>query len=228
MRKPCILMVEDEPTILQVNAEYFGAQGYDVVTAASLGAARTALEESPPDLILLDVMLTDGSGFDFCREVRRQTSAPIIYLTALGAPEDEERGFALGCDDYVTKPYQPNILAARVAALLRRTGAASGGRLEMPPLSVDTKTGLCVLDGADIRLAQMELRLLYFFMENFGKRLDHDTIYENVWGMPAIEGSHTVKEHVYRLRKKLDMTSPDSYFQITSEGGVYLFGKVRY
>lgn len=228
MRKPRILMVEDEPTILKANAEYFEAQGYEVVMAASLSAAHAALQESPPDVILLDVMLGDGSGFDFCSAARRQTSAPIIYLTALDGHEDEERGFALGGDDYVVKPYRLNILAARVAALLRRTGIASGGRLELPPLSVDTKTGLCQLSGRDIKLSQMELRLLYFFMENFGKRLDRDVIYESVWGLPALEGTHTVKEHVYRLRKKLDMASPDSYFQITSEGGAYLFGKVRY
>lgn len=133
MRKPRILMVEDEPTILKANAEYFEAQGYEVVTAASLSAAHAALQESLPDVILLDVMLGDGSGFDFCSAARRQTSAPILYLTALDGHEDEERGFALGGDDYVVKPYRLNILAARVAALLRRTGIASGGRLELPP-----------------------------------------------------------------------------------------------
>lgn len=228
MHKPCILMVEDEPTILHSNAEYFRAQGYNVIACANLCDARMAFMETPPDLILLDVMLTDGSGFDFCSEVRRQSSAPIIYLTALNSPEDEALGFSLGCDDYVSKPFLPNILAARVAALLRRVGSISGGRLEIPPLSVDTKTGLCILAGRNIQLTPMELRLLYYFMEHFGKRLAHNTIYESVWGMPATKGSHTVKEHVYRLRKKLDMSSPDSYFQIVSEGGVYLFGKVRY
>lgn len=228
MKKPRILMVEDEPTILKTNAAYFEAQGYEVAAAASLSDARAALQETHPDLILLDVMLTDGSGFDFCSEVRQQTSAPIIYLTALGAYEDEERGFALGGDDYVVKPYKLNLLAARVAALLRRTGVASGGRLELPPLSVDTNTGLCLLSGQRVNLSQMELRLLYYFMENFGRRIDRDIIYESVWGMPPMNGSHTVREHVYRLRKKLNMAGPDSYFQITSEGRAYLFGKVRY
>lgn len=221
-------MVEDELTILKANAEYLQAQGYDVVTAASLREARAALLEFPPDLILLDVMLPDGSGFDFCQEARKQTSAPVIYLTALDSHTDEERGFALGGDDYVIKPYRLNILSARIAALLRRTGVASGGRLEIPPLSVDIKNGVCMLDGEQIALSKMELRLLYFFMENFGRRIARDQIYENVWGLPVLEGSHTVKEHVYRLRKKLDMASIDSYFQITSEGGSYLFGKVRY
>ena len=228
MKKSCILMVEDEPAMLKMNAEYFEGQGYTVTAAATLAEARAALHDSPPDLVLLDVMLPDGSGFDFCREVRQLSAAPVIFLTALGDSTDEEQGFALGGDDYVVKPYQISVLAARVTALLRRAGAISWGRLEIPPLSVDTRVGRCLLDGRQINLSQMELRLLYFMMENFGKRLHRDAIYESVWGTSAQSNSHTVREHIYRLRKKLDMSSPDSYFQITSEDKEYLFGKVRY
>ena len=228
MGKPHILMVEDEPAILKANAEHMRARGYEVTATASLSAAWAAFQNSPPDLILLDVMLGDGLGFDFCDKVRRQSSAPIIYLTALGRYEDEERGFALGGDDYIIKPYNLNILAARIAALLRRVGSASGGRLEIPPLCVDIQAGLCRLSGRRVFLSRMELQLLYFFMENFGRRIERDVLYEKVWGMPAMEGSHTVKEHIYRLRKKLDMANPNSYFQIVSEGKAYLFGKIRY
>lgn len=228
MESPHILMVEDEPAILKANAEYMRTQGYQVTAVASLSSAWAAIQNSPPDLILLDVMLGDGSGFDFCNKIRQQSSAPIVYLTALGGSEDEERGFALGGDDYIIKPYNLNILAARVAALLRRTGRASGGRLEIPPLIVDIKASLCTLSGQRIFLSRMELQLLYFFMENFGRRIERDVLYEKVWGLPALEGSHTVKEHIYRLRKKLDMANPNSYFQIVSEGKTYLFGKIRY
>lgn len=228
MDGPHILMVEDEPTILKANAEHLRSLGYRVTAVASLSAAWAAFLNSPPDLILLDVMMGDGSGFDFCNKVRQQSSAPIVYLTALGASEDEERGFALGGDDYIVKPYNPNILAARIAVLLRRTGSAFGGRLEIPPLTADIRLGLCTLSGRRIFLSHMELQLLYFFMENFGRRIERDVLYETVWGMPAIEGSHTVKEHVYRLRKKLDMANPNSYFQIVAAGKTYLFGKIRY
>jgi DNA-binding response OmpR family regulator len=228
MGKPRILMVEDEPAILKANAEHLCLHGYDVTQASCIADAWASFENSVPDLILLDVMLGDGSGFDFCNRVRQQSSAPIVYLTALGSYKDEELGFALGGDDYIVKPYNLNVLTARIAALLRRVGVPSGGRLEIPPLSVDITTAQCKLLERNIELSRMELLLLYFFMENFGRRIEHDVLYEKVWGMPAMPGSHTVKEHVYRLRKKLDLANPNSNFQLIAEGKTYLFGKIRY
>jgi len=121
MEKAKILLVEDEPSLLKANEEFFQKQGYEVFAAKNLETARNILRESPPDLVLLDLMLPDGSGFDFCREIREQSTAPVIFLTALGDVKDEEQGFALGGDDYIIKPYDMNRLELRVAAIMRRT-----------------------------------------------------------------------------------------------------------
>ncbi len=221
-------MIDSHAPTLNFFAKYFKTLNYNVATTATLLDAWAALQELLPDLILIDPFMPDGCGFNFCAQARLRTSAPIIFFASQSSFATEERAFALGCDDYIAKPYSPALLAARISALLRRTGATSSGLLEVAPLSVDAKTGLCLLNGKKINLSPMELRLLCFFLENFGRRVHRDTIYENVWGMPALEGSHTVKEHIYRLRKKLGMANPASYFQITSEDGTYTFGKVRH
>jgi DNA-binding response OmpR family regulator len=228
MDKAKILLVEDELSLLKANAVFFKEQGYEVFTANTIEAARRTLCKMPPDLVVLDVMLPDGSGFDFCREVRQQSSAPVIFLTALGDVNDEEQGFALGGDDYLIKPYDMNRLGIRVAAVLRRTTAQSTGRAEIPPLYVDPGAGQCVLNGRNIILSPMELRLLHYFMKNPNKMIHRSKVYEDVWGASPSAVTNTVVEHVYRLRKKLGMTEADSYFQISSEKQDYMFSKIRY
>jgi DNA-binding response OmpR family regulator len=186
------------------------------------------LHEKRPDLIILDVMLPDGSGFDFCSELRKKLFAPVIFLTALGDIKNEEQGFALGGDDYLVKPYDLNRLGMRAAAILRRTTAQLSGRVEIPPLSVDPASGFCILNGENISLSPMELRLLHYFMKNPNKMIHRDKVYEDVWGASESAVSNTVVEHVYRLRKKLGMTEADSFFIITSKKQDYMFSKIRY
>lgn len=224
-----ILVVEDEPALLKANTRFFSEQGYEVITADTLTAAQQKFKESPPDLIVLDIRLPDGSGFDFCREIREHSSTPVIFLTVLEDVKNEEQGFSLGGDDYLIKPYDMNRLGIRVAAILRRTKEPVSGRAEIPPLSVDPAAGLCVLNGEKIALSPMELRLLYFFMKNPNKMINRDKLYADVWDAPAMGNAQTVVEHVYRLRKKLGMIdNPDSYFKIASEKQDYIFSKIRY
>jgi DNA-binding response OmpR family regulator len=228
MDNPRILLVEDEASLLKANTVFFMEQGYEVCAANSLAAARRMLRETPPSLVVLDVMLPDGSGFDFCRELRELSSAPVIFLTALGDVKDEEQGFNLGGDDYLVKPYDINRLGMRVAAILRRTQSLTTGRAEIPPLYVDPASGQCVLNGESIILSPMELRLLHYFMKNPNKMIHRSKVYEDVWGASASAMTNTVVEHVYRLRKKLGMTNPGSYFKIASEKQDYMFSKIRY
>jgi two-component system phosphate regulon response regulator PhoB len=121
-----------------------------------------------------------------------------------------------------------NRLGIRVAAMLRRTTIQSTGRAEIPPLYVDPAAGNCVLNGKHISLSPMELRLLHYFMKNPNKMIHRNKVYEDVWGASPLAITNTVVEHVYRLRKKLGMTEPDSYFQISSEKQDYMFSKIRY
>ncbi len=148
MKKVKILMVEDESDVLHINREYFEGKGYEVICASTLNQAGFLLEEHNPDLILLDVMMPDGSGFDFCRKVRQKTNAPIIFLTCRGENESVVNGLLQGGDDYVTKPYDLNVLNARVAAQLRRAGVMTAGRIELPPLTIDFLSGEATRTGS--------------------------------------------------------------------------------
>ena len=136
-----LLLIEDEADILEINREYFVGKGYHAVCAPTLAQARFQLEDYAPDLILLDVMMPDGSGFDFCAELRQKTNAPIIFLTCRDENESVVKGLLQGGDDYVTKPYDLNILSARVAAQLRRAGIMTAGKIELAPLTVDFLAG---------------------------------------------------------------------------------------
>ena len=187
MKQATLLMVEDEVDVLAINKEYFEGKGYEVVGAATLAQARFQLEEHNPDLILLDVMMPDGSGFAFCAELRQKTNAPIIFLTCRDENESVVKGLLQGGDDYVTKPYDLAVLAARVGAQLRRTGDMTAGRIELPPLSIDFLMGEASLDGVRIPLTQKELQLLGCFAMFAGRRLSYDEIYRRAWAavLPA-------------------------------------------
>jgi len=202
VRKHRILIVEDETDVLDANRIYLEGEGYEVICAINLSEARNAVWEQPPDLILLDVMLPDGSGYDFCGEIRKFTAAPIIFLTCLNGNEQIVGGFSLGADDYMTKPYNMDILGARVAARLRTAGAGSGV-ISLPPLKIDLHTGKVWMDGKEIILSAKEIQLLAFFAENAGRTFSPEEIYTGVWGEATVVSSNTVRVHISNLRSKL-------------------------
>lgn len=228
MKKIKLLMIEDEADVLEINREYFEGKGYEAVCAATLSKARFLLEEHAPDLILLDVMMPDGSGFDFCAELRQKTNAPIIFLTCRDENESVVKGLLQGGDDYVIKPYDLNILSARVAAQLRRAGIMTAGKIELSPLIVDFLSGEATLDGEHIPLTQKELQLLGCFALFAGRRLTFEEIYRRAWGEMSPSASGTIKTHVANLRKKLKLDD-GSWFELVSSGrNEYVFSKVRY
>ena len=228
MKKVGILMVDDEVDVLAINKEFFEGRGYEVNCAATLEQARFQLEEHSPDVILLDVMMPDGSGFDFCKELRQKTNAPIIFLTCRDENESVVKGLLQGGDDYVAKPYDLNVLSARVGAQLRRTGVMAAGKIELFPLSVDYLLGEATLDGERILLTQKELQLLGCFALFSGRRLSYDEIYRRAWGGSSPGAAHTVAVHVANLRKKLGADG-GGWFELSNSGkGEYIFSKVRY
>lgn len=229
VRRATILMVEDEPDILKSNREYLAARQYQVISANTVEEARRLFRQHRPDLVLLDVMLPDGNGFDFCREIRLNAAIPVIYLTGLGGSDDIIRGLALGGSDYIVKPYDMKVLEARIAAKLRDVGQFVSGRLiELPPLRVNLITGEATLEGLQVRLSQKELQLLAFFVDHAGQRLSREKLYEAVWGATPNNSTHTVTEHVHRLKKKLKMDEDTCAFRLVAEGPDYLFCKVKY
>lgn len=223
-----ILMIEDDTNIISINREFFEAKDYEVFCALTLNHARFQLEECNPDLILLDVMMPDGSGYYFCTELRQKTNAPIIFLTCKDESENIVKGLFHGGDDYITKPYDLNVLNARVDTQLRRTRVMNDGKIELFPLLINFLTGEAVLDGEHIPLTQKELQLLGCFALNVGKRLSYDEIYGKAWGGSSTGAAHTVAVHVANLRKKLRIND-ESWFELSNSGtGEYIFSKVRY
>ena len=197
-----ILLVEDNEKIMQGNRRMLLRRGYEVAAALTLGEARKALKAQRPDLIVLDIMLPDGSGLDFIGELRRYSKVPILLLTGLTTPEDIVRGLRLGGDDYLAKPYDFGVLLARVEALLRRAEQIPD-KLTRGRLSLDVAAGAAALDGTDLLLTQKEFALLLIFAQNEGRFIRAEVLYEKVWKQPMLGDSQSLKKTVYRLREKI-------------------------
>lgn len=201
-----ILIVEDEPGIASFIAMYLEKEGYSV-TAAANGEDGVALAaEGIPDLVLLDIMLPDIDGFEVCRRLRQNADVPIIMLTARDDSTDKVVGLELGADDYITKPFDPRELVARVKAVLRRSEGGGGPAPETlvaGELRLDTARHEVEAGGAPVKLTAKEFELLYYLMLNQGLALSRQQLLEHVWGYDFFGGTRTVDVHVNQLRKKL-------------------------
>ena len=210
-----ILLVEDNEKIMYGNKQMFEWEGFDAIAASSLRDARACIEKHKPNAIVLDIMLPDGSGLDFIRELRESENSgiPILLLTGLTAKEDVVNGLKAGGDDYLTKPYDFSELLARVEALLRRAGRVPEvivkGRL-----SLDITSGVADLDGTDLLLAKKEFALLLIFIQNEGRVVNMEYLYEKVWNTSMID-RNTLKTTINRLKAKI----LDSGWHITSSRG---------
>ena len=199
-----ILLVEDNEEIMYGNKRMFELEGYDTVTALTLAGAREAIGESRPGAIVLDIMLPDGSGLDFMRELRESGNSgiPVLLLTGLAAKEDIIRGLKAGGDDYLTKPYDFSELLARIEALLRRAGRVpeviAKGRL-----TLDVTAGVAALDGTDLLLNKKEFALLLIFAQNEGRFISSEYLYEKVWNAPMANSGNALNMTMSRLRSKL-------------------------
>ena len=223
----CILIVEDEVDVLRANEQFLKDLGYRVYCAETLKAAWECIWEYPPDLILLDVMLPDGSGFDFCKNLRKYSVAPVIFLTAMGEDASIIDGLSQGGSDYIVKPYSQAVMAARVAAQLHGK-AANSPRLELPPLYIDLVAGTVIQNGEKIKMAPKELQLLAYLVKNRGRILTQEQIYADVWDAPPETMGNIVRMNLSRLRQKLRFGSEDSCFDLSSSHRGYRFIRVRY
>ncbi len=221
-----LLLVEDETDVLDINAKHLKSLGYEVFTATTIEQARRIIWEFPPDLLLLDIMLPDGSGLDFCTEFRKTNTAPIIFLTCLDDKESTLQGLLNGAEDYVIKPYNIDILSARIAAQLRRT-RQSNGQFFLPPLILNKDTGQVTLCEKDIPLTPKEFQTLCFLAERNGQEFSQSAIFKAVWQEnPETMGS-TVRVTVSRIRSKMRFQD-DGYFEIMTTGsGGYAFLRLQ-
>lgn len=197
-----ILCVEDEIHILENNRKALEDNGYAVLTAENLSEARKLLGSQSVDAIILDIMLPDGSGLDLLKELRESGSKiPIFMLTAWGKPSDIARGLREGANDYLSKPFDYEVLIARIEAMFRNLEQLPE-RITYGAFSFDISTGQAFLNGADMLLTQKEFALLLLFVQNENRVMRAEYLYEKVWNTPMNKDSQALRRHISALRKK--------------------------
>ena len=205
MERTKILVVDDESRMRKLVKDFLQKNNYEVLEAGDGSEALDIFfEQNDIALIILDVMMPKMDGWQVCREIRNYSKVPIIMLTAKGDEKDELQGFDLGVDEYISKPFSPKILVARVEAILRRAGkAASGDVMEAGGIHLDQAAHMVTIDGQNVELSYKEFELLTYFMENKGIALSREKILNNVWNYDYFGDARTIDTHVKKLRSKL-------------------------
>jgi len=223
MAAPRLLLVEDDPALAELLEFRFRQQGYAVTVTPDGDEALLLASEEVPDLVVLDWMVEGTSGIEVCRRLRKGKATahvPIVMLTARGAEDDKIRGLETGADDYVTKPFSPRELLARVSAILRRIRPALAGEvIEVGDLSLDATAHKVTRRGQTIALGPTEFRLLRHFMEHPGRVFSRGQLLDAVWGSESEIELRTVDVHIRRLRKGIEIEgAPDPVRTVRSAG----------
>jgi len=221
-----ILIVDDEPHIVELVRYNLEREGFDVLTAGDGREALRQVREGAPDLVILDLMLPEVDGFEVCRQIRRTSAVPILMLTARGRELDRVAGFELGADDYVTKPFSPRELVARVRAILRRAGRElleAQAPLQADGLHLDPATREVFLHGRPVELTAKEFDLLALLMRHPNRVFTRDFLLEHIWGHDYFGSTRTVDMHISRLREKIEDDPAAPTFIQTVRGVGYKF-----
>lgn len=203
--KNTVLIVEDDERMRVLIRDYLVNEGFEALEAENGFEAMKVLSDNNPDLIILDIMMPEMDGWDVCRKLREHSEIPIIMLTAKSEEDDKLFGYKLGADDYITKPFNPQILAAKVKVLLKRTVSVIGAAafLQAGNVLVDTKTHNVLAGGKSVRLTTKEYDLLLYMVQNKNMVLSRDQILDAVWGFDFYGDLRTVDTNIKRLRIKL-------------------------
>ena len=205
MERIKILVTDDEARMRKLVKDFLNKEGYEVIEAADGNEALDRFyEDNGKSLIILDVMMPGPDGYEVCKEIRSQSDVPIIMLTAKGEERDELQGFNTGADEYISKPFSPKILVARVNALLRRSNKLeTDERIEAGGIVLDKTAHTVTIDGAAVELSFKEFELLTYFMENQSVALSREKILNNVWNYDYFGDARTIDTHVKKLRSKI-------------------------
>lgn len=205
MEKVKILIADDEARMRKLVGDFLKKKDYEVLEAENgQRAVDIFFDNEDISLVILDVMMPVMDGYQALKEIRQYSKTPVIMLTAKSEEKDELQGFNLGADEYISKPFSPNILVARVDAILRRANAiGEGKRLEAGGIVLDTGAHSCTIDGGEIELSFKEFELLQYFMENEGLALSREKILNNVWNYDYFGDARTIDTHVKKLRAKM-------------------------
>ena len=220
-----VLVVDDEPIVREIVVRYLERDGYATLEAEDGEIARALLERDPPDLVVLDVMLPGTDGLELCRWIRSRSELPVILLTARGEEADRIVGLELGADDYVTKPFSPRELAARVRSVLRRSSplTRAGEHLIFDGLELDADAREVRTEVGPLKLTAKEFDLLWFLASHPRKVFSRDQLMSSVWGYEAALDTGTVTVHIRRLREKIEQTPSRPRFLETVWGVGYRF-----
>ncbi|HCM92212.1 MAG TPA: DNA-binding response regulator [Lachnospiraceae bacterium] len=200
-----ILVADDEARMRKLVKDFLNKEGYEVMEAADGNEALDRFyDDNGISLIILDVMMPGPDGYEVCKEIRSQSDVPIIMLTAKGEERDELQGFNTGADEYISKPFSPKILVARVNALLRRSNKLEADeRIEAGGIVLDKIAHTVTIDGTPVELSFKEFELLTYFMENQSVALSREKILNNVWNYDYFGDARTIDTHVKKLRSKI-------------------------
>ena len=199
-----ILVVDDEPRMRKLVRDFLTVKGFQVIEAEDgEQAIDIFFEEKDIALILLDVMMPKMDGWEVLKTIRQYSQIPILMLTARGEEQDELQGFKLGADEYISKPFSPKILVARVEAILRRSSQGSKDVIEIGGIRIDKSAHLVEIDGVPVDLSYKEFELMTYFVENQGIALSREKILNNVWNYDYFGDARTIDTHVKKLRSKM-------------------------
>ncbi|MCA0119036.1 response regulator transcription factor [Bacillus altitudinis] len=223
-----VLIIDDEKEILELIHTVLTREGIDqVLTASTARDGLTQFHQEQPDLVILDIMLPDGEGYDICKQIRDVSHVPIIFLSAKGEESDKIVGLAIGGDDYITKPFSPKEVAYRVKAQLRRSSYLQPSQAEpvikKGPFELNEQQAELTKNGATIELTPKELMLMTYFLQHPNRVISKETLYQTVWGEDFFGSDNTVMVHIRRLREKIEHSPSTPEFLVTVKGLGYKF-----
>jgi two-component system KDP operon response regulator KdpE len=216
-----VLVVDDEPQILRALRTGLRAAGYDVDTAESVEGALAAAGLRPPDALILDLVLPDGTGTEVARELRKWSAAPVIVLSAVGEEREKVAALDAGADDYVTKPIGIDELLARLRAVLRRVAPSGEPLVQLGELEIDLENRELRVRGQPVHVTPLQFDLLRVFARNVGKLLTHRMLLQDVWGPNYGSESSLLRVHVAQLRRKIEPDSARPRYLLTEPGAGY-------
>jgi DNA-binding response OmpR family regulator len=220
-----VLIIDDEEDILKLIKTVLIKEGIEhVLTSTTAEDGLNQFQQKQPDLVLLDIMLPDGEGYDVCKQIRSISKVPILFISAKTEEIDKILGFAIGGDDYITKPFSPKEVAYRVKAQLRRADYAESGAMEEEaiikagPFTLNLQTAELSKNGHIIELKPKELGLMKFFLQNINKVISKERLYDTVWGEDHFGIDNTIMVHIRRLREKIEEQPSQPRYLLTVKG----------
>lgn len=223
-----ILIVEDEADVLNVNARMLKRKGYNVITATTVKESLIHLSECTPDMLVLDIMLPDGNGYDICKKFRKTSDNPVVFLSGKSGITDKVYGLEHGGDYYLTKPYSFDELVAVSERLLRRHFKECAkheqlGYITKGSLKLDVSKNKAFVNGRDAGLTVKEFALLLILIKNENNTVSLDELYDAVWGVPSVNDTRTIRFHIGNLKKKIDTENSEDYDIVSVYGKGYSF-----